>query len=108
MKTEKTRQHIHTAIAAAQHEIDEERDRREEAGVWAVFAGVAGLVFPPALGPALAAAGGLALKSNEHHQNVIDRMSHVYLSSSKIHTYFLQSSMGSNPGWPFQMIRIAS
>ncbi len=104
MKTEKTRQHIHNAIAAAQHEIDKERGRRKKKTILGVSLGVLGIVFPPAL----AAAGAMALDADAHHQNVIDGIGHIYLNSFKIHTCFLQGSMASNPGWTFQMIRMAS
>lgn len=94
MKTERTRQQIDNTIAALQREIDEERDDRERDTVLGVFCGILGLAFPPAL----AVADGLALSAHEHHQNVVDRMSYLYLNCVKIHTYFLQSSMTSNPG----------
>ncbi|KAF7365957.1 hypothetical protein MVEN_00471100 [Mycena venus] len=97
LKTEKTRQQIHTAIAAAQHEIDKERDRRERKAVLGAACGVLGLVFPPAL----VVAGGLVIDSNDHHQNVVNSMGHIYLNSFKIYIYFLQSSKPSNPGWLF-------
>ncbi|KAJ6603747.1 hypothetical protein B0H10DRAFT_641887 [Mycena sp. CBHHK59/15] len=81
MKTEKTRRQIDNAIAEAQHEIDEERDRRENYAVLGVFCGVLGLVFPPAL----VVAGGMAIESGAHHQNVIDGMGHIYLNCFEIH-----------------------
>ncbi|KAF8171207.1 hypothetical protein K438DRAFT_1940781 [Mycena galopus ATCC 62051] len=48
MKTEKTRQHIDNTIAALQHEIDEERDRRESGTVLGMFCSITGFFFPPA------------------------------------------------------------